>query len=287
MAEVRLLVPLDGSALAEKAVEYVQVLKPLGDLNVRLVSAVDTPEGAHAGSEGPLTEYLETQAQRLKAAGIGAAIEVRHGAAATAIVEAAERYAPELIVISTHGRSGFQRWRMGSVADKVIRGSNHNVLVIGPNIEARELQEAPRTVLAPLDGSELAEAALSIADRYAAAFGATLHLVEAVNLPVTAGDITGYTYTPELIDSLNQGASAYLAEKAAKCSAQKVTAVMTGPAASEIERYVKANSIDLVVMTTHGRGGLVRSALGSVTDRLIGATAAPVLVVRSAPQEAR
>src|SRR5262245_41654943 len=142
MAEMRVLVPLDGSALAEKAVDYVQVLKPVGELDVRLVSAVDRPEGASGGGEGPLTEYLATQAQRLQAAGIRAASEVRHGGAAAVIVDAADKFNPELIVISTHGRSGFQRWRLGSVADKVIRGSSHNALVIGPHIESRTLHEA-------------------------------------------------------------------------------------------------------------------------------------------------
>src|SRR5438309_2219119 len=71
------------------------------------------------------------------------------------------------------------------------------------------------------------------------------------------------------------------AGRAAACKSTKtVAAVLTGPPATELEEYIKAYSIDLVVMTSHGRGGLLRSALGSVTDRLIGESAAPVLVVR-------
>src|SRR5438477_1527212 len=186
MASVKILVPLDGSVLAEKAVGYVQVLKSLGELEVHLVSALDAYEEADGGSSeverkemqtdfaGQLSDYLEGPAARLRAAGIKVETEVFHGGAAGAIIEAAGRLDPDLIVISTHGRTGFQRWRLGSVADKVIRGSNHNTLVIGPHLEPAG--HAPRSVLVPLDGSPLGEEALPLAERYAAGLGATLHL---------------------------------------------------------------------------------------------------------------
>jgi nucleotide-binding universal stress UspA family protein len=88
------------------------------------------------------------------------------------------------------------------------------------------------------------------------------------------------SYTPDLLDMIVDSARSYLAEVAAKQSRSVKTDVLIGEAASQLEDYVSANAIDLVIMTSHGRGGFVRAALGSVTDRLLGG-AAPVLVVRS------
>jgi nucleotide-binding universal stress UspA family protein len=91
------------------------------------------------------------------------------------------------------------------------------------------------------------------------------------------------TYMPDLLDTLIESAQAYLRNTATQLARPDVkTDVLVGTAAWRLEEYVAAKGIDLVVMTSHGRGGFVRTALGSVTDRLLGG-AAPVLVVR--PQE--
>jgi nucleotide-binding universal stress UspA family protein len=85
---------------------------------------------------------------------------------------------------------------------------------------------------------------------------------------------------PDLLDTLTDSAKTYLKRTAANLKQAEVkTDVLVGGAAWQLEDYVAANNIDVVIMTSHGRGGFVRTALGSVTDRLLGG-AAPVLVVR-------
>ena len=88
---------------------------------------------------------------------------------------------------------------------------------------------------------------------------------------------------PELLETLENTAVDYVQKQAQKLapSVGWSTDVMVGDAATQLEAYVKQHGIDLVVMTSHGRGGLSRSALGSVTDRLLSNGAAPVLVVRA------
>jgi nucleotide-binding universal stress UspA family protein len=172
------------------------------------------------------------------------------------------------------------------VADKVIRGAENNVLVIGPKAaepnDWRNEDSRPsfRSILVPLDGSALAEEALPVAKRCAETFNTQLHFVRVVPIPTT--DVaTGHgAYTPHLLDDMVEGAKTYLSTTAGrlKSAVNTKTDVLIGQAASQLADYVAANDVDLVIMTSHGRSGILRTALGSVTDRLLGGSA-PVLVV--------
>jgi nucleotide-binding universal stress UspA family protein len=181
------------------------------------------------------------------------------------------------------------RWRLGSVVDKVIRNAERNVLAIGPKARARgewldpELVPPFRSILVPLDGSALAENALPVAKSFADAFNSKLHLIRAVPIPMLDEDMPGEAiYTPDLLDSMVSSARTYLTSAASRLASPEGARldVLVGPPAPQIEDYATLNNIDLVVMTSHGRGGIARAALGSVTDRLLGGPA-PVLVVRA------
>ena len=120
---------------------------------------------------------------------------------------------------------------------------------------------------------------MPVAQRLAAALGSELHLVRVVPPTVMAGE-PGYGYvSPELIEAVQEAAESYVADMQ-KTTQAKEAATFLGPPADLLLDYIKEHSIDLVVMTTHGRGGLLRVALGSVADRLIGGTA-PVFLVRA------
>jgi nucleotide-binding universal stress UspA family protein len=145
------------------------------------------------------------------------------------------------------------------------------------------LMEAFKSLLVPLDGSSLAETALPVATMFADSYGSAIHLVQVVGIPTAADAMGEMTYMPNLLETLKDAARDYLKNTAAKLNRDHVEAtVLVGGAAGQLEDYIEANAIDLVVMTSHGRGGFIRTALGSVTDRLLSG-AAPVLVVR--PQE--
>jgi nucleotide-binding universal stress UspA family protein len=294
MPQFKVLVPLDGSRLAEDSLVYLDALRSMGESQVKLLSVLDQNEDfrapkaeeARLREENLLHTYLREVAGDIRQhLGIQVETRVATGSPAKCILEEAETYSPDLLVISTHGRSGISRWRMGSVADKVVRAAACNTMVVGPKaaerttwIDARIL-EPFKSLLVPLDGSTLAESALSVAGAFAKSYGARVHLVRVAGIPVSGDGLEG-AYMPDLLNTVVDSAKAYVESAATKLRGSDVrTEVLVGNAASELQDYVAANAIDLVIMTSHGRGGFVRTALGSVTDRLLGG-AAPVLVVR-------
>jgi nucleotide-binding universal stress UspA family protein len=269
-------------------------LSHLGQLQVTLVSVVDFPEDIlevvateeQEREHNLLGTYLREVAADLEKH-LGARVQVRleRGPAALRILEQVRETDPDLVVISTHGRSGVARWQRGAVADKVIRGAECPVLIAGPKaMEQGQWLEAEamppfKQVLVPLDGSETAEQALPLATRYAEQFGSRVHLFQVMPyVPLSSA----FWDTPQTLrDEVLEAGKQYLDGVAAKLEtkAAVVSGVSIGAPAIEIEEYIDANAIDLVVMTSHGRGGIARAALGSVTDRVIGA-GPPVLVVR-------
>lgn len=282
MSTIRVIIPLDGSELAETALRYLPVLATLGPLRVRLVAVAEDGESysipnAQAWQDREarlLKEYLKGVPARIQASGIEVETAVRRGNPAEVLVTDAHRFKADFMLLSTHGRSGPSRWRLGSVADKVIRSVRCNTLAVGPAIYNGHNRTTVRSIMVPLDGSELAESVMPLATRLAAGLGAQLHLVEAVS-QVPTEMFAGFN-----IADLDLVATEYLQKKAdAYCQLNPVVSVVNGPAAEALLFYAGQEAIDLVVMTSHGRGGLLRAALGSVTDRMLGGSA-PVLIVR-------
>jgi nucleotide-binding universal stress UspA family protein len=182
-------------------------------------------------------------------------------------------FGPDLIVIGTHGRSGLSRWRLGSVADAVIRRARTDTLVVGPSARIHTV----RGILVGLDGSELAERALQPAINLANAFGAALHIVRVISVTATVSE----EYYANEFEMLQEITKTYLDDirKKIEFKGELVTASRIGGQANCLIDYAAAHDIDLVVMTSHGRGGLGRSLLGSVTGRMIGGHQ-PVWIVR-------
>ena len=298
MGEMNVLVPLDGSRTAEHSLVYLDALRQLGPARFMLFSVADEAEDFHGEASEEaieresnlLSTYLREVGKDVQThLGVEVLRKVVRGVPAARVLEDIEVTKPDLVVISSHGRSGVKRWRLGSVADKVIRGAECDILVVGPKAHEAEVwldvrAEQPfKSILVPLDGSPLADQALTVAERYGACFGATLHLVRAVSMPSYATGFAGEgAYLPELLDTLVKGATEDVRKAAAGLDASQVnvTDILIGDAATQLENYVTERGIDLVIMTSHGRGGLSRTALGSVTDRLLAEAKAPVLVVR-------
>ena len=203
MSEYKVLIPLDGSRLAEHALAFLPALSRFGQLHVTLVSVTDIPEDIleFVASEDEEREHnllgtyqREVAADLEKHLGAKVVCETLRGSAATRILEAATAVSPDLLVISTHGRSGIARWRRGAVADKVIRRATTPVLIVGPKAMERgqwlEAEAVPpfKRILVPLDGSETAEAALTSATAVAAidAVGAVLFIAFVIVPPSAA-----------------------------------------------------------------------------------------------------
>jgi nucleotide-binding universal stress UspA family protein len=149
----------------------------------------------------------------------------------------------------------------------------------------------PAHVLIPLDGSRFSEQALPYAVGLAQKAHAVVHLVKvhSVASPAPPYPETSMYFSPELENELRQGEVDYLEKIATTTSAQGVPvrwSLLDGPVVSALEVYVREAGIELIVMTTHGRGGLSRAWLGSVADSLVRSINVPVLLLRPRSDDA-
>lgn len=284
-----ILVTLDGSELAEGALPYATKLAAALHTHLVLVTVSEATEG-ELGARFPdlkleidqsadayFRTYLERVRDRLQQP--EARIVVRGGDATDQILNAANETGARMIVMSTHGRSGLRRWGYGSQLSK-IAASSVPVLAVGPQLlEARAAVELHR-ILVPLDGSKFAEAALPAARTLADALAAHVILLRVQPWAATVYPyVASTTYTPAIDDALEDEARIYLQQQVKAFSPPAEMRVARGDPAAAIIDLVNGAGVDLVVMSTHARRGLVRAALGSVADRAIRANA-PVLLVK-------
>lgn len=309
----RILVPLDGSKRAERALVpaadlvraaqgelvLLRVIDVPNDVGVPLLSPVSMPpliDDAQATAAG----YLGAIAERTELAGIPIKTYIQVGPAAEEVLDLADEIAADAIIISSHGRTGFTRWMLGSVAQRVARHARVPVLVLRdgaplPHVPDRAGAWTLRVVIT-LDGSPFAEEALphavALATLLNAPAPARLHLL-LIDAP------EGSPLAPADKNRLAGGAAAYLERTAAALAhAHAGLAVTRGvvedndPAAGiiRVAEQGEASSApdgfigsDVIVMASHGRSGLARWALGSVTERVLHGTKLPLLVVHLIP----
>lgn len=287
-----ILVPLDGSELAEGALPYASALADKlrthlvlltvwegGEADLASVStlAVEMAQTAQTYFEN----YLEQIRERLQDDRIRAI--VRSGDAAAEILKVASETSARAIVIATHGRSGISRWVYGSTAGHLLRHSSTPVLAIGPRVlEKQRPSPAFTRILVPLDGSPLSEQAIPVVMTLATAAKAQVALVRVVPWATQAYPYTlPDAYVPQLDTELEKGAQDYLRrhQDALKSDGDVEAFVVRGAIADGLLDFIDQHKIDLVVMTTHARKGLARAALGSVADRVLQGNA-PVLLLK-------
>jgi nucleotide-binding universal stress UspA family protein len=291
-----ILVPLDGSELAEGAIAYaVALAKALGE-HVVLMTAWEGTEselGANFPAmaleiEQKASTYYNTYLEGIRArigTGIVTETKVVSGEAAEQILKVADEIRARLLVIATHGRSGIGRWLYGSTAGRLLRTSEVPIVAVGPHaLEKSTAEVSVSHIMVPLDGSPLSEAALPVARTLAAALKGRITLVRAVRWAVQTYPYSlPDAYIPQVDEELEAGAKAYLREQEAQVTEVPVDAfVVRGGIADGLIDVVEKQNVDLVVMTTHARTGLFRAALGSTADRMLQGPA-PVLLVR--PEE--
>ena len=291
------LIPLDGTKLSESSYELLPFLKALGFAKVQLMSVWDghghdeekpdsrTAEVIEKG-RAYIDAYLTVQSDQVRQGGFEVEQFVRVGSAADEVLQVAAEHGSDLIVIATHGRDGLARWRLGSVADKIIRHATCPTLVIGPNVNVELAPYALDSILVPLDGSALAEEALPIASWIATAQGATIQLARVVSVAPVAYDTSMGGYPMDLMTAMEDAAMTYLNRIGGQLSSrhQVETVLLIGAAGEQLLEHLKAKPAGLVVMASHGRTGFVRAALGSVADRMLHGPA-PVLILR--PEEVK
>lgn len=305
----RILVPLDGSAFAERALSIATTVARHAGGTVQLVRVFDefhemeislTPDDlmveARKAVEARAREYLASIVNALGEAGVSADAEVRTGLPDLEILDAAGALEADMIAMATHGRGGFDRAWLGSIADRVIRHAEVPILLVSRH-QKRHLEEeespatrwAPpdiRTVIIPLDGSELARNALVPATALGDAFGADYILFRSIprhplpypyatgGLPPAASNL-GEEHLADARRELEEDA-ARLREAGYSVTVQ----IVKGDTPTEGLLGLAREPGAVIAMATHGRGGLRRALLGSVADKVIRRAPCPVLLVR-------
>jgi nucleotide-binding universal stress UspA family protein len=304
----RMLVPVDGSELAEVVFTYAKELAGRLDIDIILLHVCRPEERdrlpMHRAYIERAAETVKQQSQSVQEiTGLQPgrqAVEVRGDVAtghpAEEILSYADKNSIDLILIATHGRSGVRRWVMGSVADKILRTSKVPVWLVRASIPKEVVydQWPSRTILVPLDGSKIAEGVLPHVESLAKQRGA--ELVEVILLRVCEPELITSDY-PDASMPLSwdehlkrqtayckQLSAQYMAgiEKQLRDAGLKVRSeIITGASpADEIISYASKNPFNLIVMATHGHSGITRWAYGSVADRVLHGVSSPIFLVR-------
>ena len=279
----RILVPLDGSAIAEKALPHARALGRTLEIPITLITVIETAahfstkkayldtliEGGVRNSE----EYLKKISQTFS----GAAVQYRveKGRAEDAIIINAAPDNGTLITMATHGRSGLHRWLLGSITEKVVRGANNAVLVVRANEEtSSEGEAAPGSIIVPLDGSTQAESVLLYVVELAKAFHAKVTLLRSYSLKQIIFSFEQYhPDLDELKGELRWEAMSYLDEKVAELKSRGLIdvfcSVTEGDAAETIIEMGKGAPNTLIVMSPHSGSIIKHWVLGSVTEKVL------------------
>jgi nucleotide-binding universal stress UspA family protein len=297
----RILIPLDGSKTAEKVLPYARFLA--GSLNrpVELLAVVDIVEMAtHMSADR--ARYLDTMIehsvrnseQYLRGVagtfpGANTKCTVEKGKAEQVIIETAAADKGTLITMATHGRSGINRWLLGSIAEKVLRAATNPLLLVRATDEAKADRVATlKSIVVPLDGSELAESVFPTVVELAKTLKLEVVLFRAYSIPYSAyaGGEGYYAINYEqLLTAMREEAVDYLEKKTEavkKLGIANVSYVAKeGFAADEIISLSRKSPDNLIAMCTHGRSGVKRWMLGSVTETVVRHSADPVLVLRA------
>lgn len=299
-----MLVPLDGSALSERALPVALDIARRNGGEVHLIRAHSPLAIVGASAEGIVTqdmlaaddmlrararEYVKDIAERMGSEwGVRVVPHIDDGSATGLITETADEVLADLIVMTTHGAGGFAPGWLGSVADGVIRHSHRPVLAL-PEQDARGGEPfALRSIMVTLDGSDHSAAIIPAARDLALVFGARLALVRVVApyVPMDAvTTLTAGTPDPYGIDTEATMAKRELDELARSLGEKGLEVSSTvllelSPTRTLIEQ-VKSSDPDCIAIATQGRG-LSRIFVGSVADKLIRTAGRPVLVLRPA-----
>jgi len=282
----RILVPLDGSELAEGALPYAEGIAKRMRSELVLITVCASCDGL----ERPLRVYVDKKAEELSSSGVRAHSLLVEGDAASEILNSAENNCIGLIIISAHGLSGVSRWALGSIANKVVQESHIPTLLIKPSeSETASADKQLRSILVSLDGSDFAEAIIPYVEVLAQGMDsevALLRVVEPVKLPRL--DSYGHwvdldKYEKEISAEAEREAKRYLSERerALQRKGVKVTsASLPGNPPQTILQYAEDSSVSLIALSTHGFSGITRWAYGGVASRVIESSSRPVLLVR-------
>jgi nucleotide-binding universal stress UspA family protein len=289
-----ILVPTDGSEQAEAGARCGIGIADTAGAALHVLSVVETREIEPALSDLDTADradrerQFEDGAERSADAVAGLAREqlsgrvttaVEHGVPFRAISEYVETHDIDLVVMGTQGRSGLERLLLGSVAEKTLRTVSVPVVAVPPSATEIELSEAAYDdILLPTDGSSGAEIATDWAVTLAELYDSTVHTVYSVDESRFVTD-DGSGGIHDELERTGRDALGSVREHAGSNDVSVVGYLGRGPAARVILDYSDEHDIDMIVMGTHGRSGIDRYLVGSVTETVVRGAAVPVCCV--------
>jgi nucleotide-binding universal stress UspA family protein len=292
----RILVPLDGSQVAEQVLPYARYLAGKLKIPVDLLGVVDAV-GMSGSMEAlkaqNLDAFVAENVHRSEAylekigktfTGVASSHMVMKGKPEEVVIEKAASNGDTLIAMATHGRSGIDRWLLGSVAEKVLRGMTNPLLLVRVTKDGKSEGEITiKRVIVPLDGSPLAEKVLPHITALAKPLAFETVLLRAYNLRQVLSTFEDYIPDWDALEAEAMGeAVSYLDGKVRELKGQGLTEVSSRTSEREIAQEiidVAAKPNSLIAMCTHGRTGVKRWMLGSVTEKVVRHSNSPVLVI--------
>ena len=285
------LVPTDFSPESLKALRYAAALvKKFGaKLHVVHVSEIDFAASGPTllGKDPPISDTeIKEQLEGMTGGSVAAIVHGRTGRAFDQICRFAHEIEADLVVISTHGRTGLKRLFLGSNAERVVQHSGSPVLIVRQSEREFVTDGEPaliKTILVPTDFSESSMAGLEYAVQFGRQFGARLVLFHSFSVPEL---ITTDPYTPPHVRPSPEETQSAVEEQMREfvkgfdlSGVDFETQITMGRAADEICAYAEKQKIDLIITSTHGRTGLMHVLIGSVAEHVVRHAHSPVLVV--------
>lgn len=301
----RILVPLDGSSLAESALPHAAALADAFDATVRLFRVLDL--GRVGGLTGDSLEnrlqrcevehYLRGHVEKLRAAGVEASMVVGEGKTSEEIVRRVEEDEIDLILATAWGQRGASEFFLGGTARKLVSGAYTSIMLIRPRRPGRSDARPARydRILVPVDGSRRADWALCLASSVARSQKAELVMVHVVAVPETPARLPRQPAEEQLRRQLVQmgrrAAEQYLEEMRGKFAAPDLDVrwkVVVGSRVPDaLLRTARGERAGLIVMSAHGAADDMPWPYGSVAAGLLDYCDLPLLVFQDRPRRAR
>jgi len=299
-----ILVPLDGSQLAECVLPHAMAIARSFDAQVKLLCILEKHQVSTSAQLFDLLNwqikktktslYLEKTKTRFQESGLQAQVTVEEGLVAEEITKIAQNQRVKLIVLSSHGKNGLTPWGISSTSQKIILSAPTSVFIVRANQpQASELSEVPlyQRILVPLDGSQRAENVLPVITQLARFHQAQIHLVQVVQMPELARQMPLTREDIELSNRLvarnQQESREYLDQVKARSYLEGISVqthlITSHNAAAELHQLVDLEQINLVALSAHGYSGNHQWPYGSITNNFMMYGKSHLMIIQDLP----
>jgi len=293
MIQVRnIVVPIDFSEYSDFALQFGRTLAKSTNARLHIINVVEPfvrQTGQRVEEDVTIAEQaLQYRARQLEEEGIANQSYVLVGRADEQIGVYLQKHDIDIVIMGTHGAKGVEKVLFGSVTETMLKSASCAVLAVNIS-SSRSAASSLRSLLVPTDFSTYSDYATEYAQVLANALKANVHLLY-VNEPasvLSGGYEVGFV-AAEVSDIEEEARTRAEAQQRLQNTAERFSAanlvthlaLVGGRADEEIVKYADANAIDAIIMGTHGRRGLSKLLLGSVTERVYKTSACPVMAVR-------